>query len=112
VEKLVGAVILRSPFATLRVNSGDEESRMFMKMRRARFFAQFTLSEMTRILRLRLRMTANGLRMTAGERFSAACSSALRKDREEKERIPPTSSALAIAVDLVFVGTRRSKPEW
>jgi hypothetical protein len=85
---------------------------MFMKMRRARFFAQFTLSEMTRILRLRLRMTANGLRMTAGERFSAACSSALRKDREEKERIPPTSSALAIAVDLVFVGTRRSKPEW
>jgi hypothetical protein len=50
--------------------------------------------------------------MTAGERFSAACSSALRKDREEKERIPPTSSALAIAVDLVFVGTRRSKPEW
>jgi hypothetical protein len=27
---------------------------------------------MTKILRLRLRMTANGLRMTAGKRFSAA----------------------------------------
>jgi hypothetical protein len=47
-ETLVGAVILRSP--ALR---DDEESRMFMKMRGARFFAS--------------------LRMTAGKRFPAAC---------------------------------------
>jgi hypothetical protein len=79
----VGAVILRNP--ALR---GDEESRTVMEMYRARFpdfwgpvdplgvqrpdFAQFTLSEMTKILRLRLRMTANGRRMTAGRRFSPA----------------------------------------
>jgi hypothetical protein len=45
-EELVGAVILRSP--ALR---DDEESRMFMKMLRARFFAQFILSGQCEILR-------------------------------------------------------------
>jgi hypothetical protein len=42
-EKLEGAVILRS--------SGDEESRIALKMRRARSFAEFTLSGQSEILR-------------------------------------------------------------
>ena len=36
-------------------------------------FVEFALSEMTKILRLRLRMTADGLRITAWKSFSAAC---------------------------------------
>jgi hypothetical protein len=36
-------------------------------------FVEFALCEMTKILRLRLRMTANGLRIAAWKSFSAAC---------------------------------------
>jgi hypothetical protein len=43
-----------------------------MKMRRARFFAQFILSGQSEILRC-AQDDSEGLRMTAGERFSAAC---------------------------------------
>jgi hypothetical protein len=45
---------------------------MFMKMRRARFFAQFILSGQSEILRC-AQDDSEGLRMTAGKRFSAAC---------------------------------------
>ncbi len=41
------------------------------------FFAQLTLGGMTKILRLRLGMTANGLRMTAPASFSATCQAGL-----------------------------------
>jgi hypothetical protein len=53
--KPVGAVILRSP--ALR---DDEECRISMKMRRARAFAEFTLSDMTKIL-----LPQGGIRVTA-----------------------------------------------
>jgi hypothetical protein len=61
---LKSAVILRS--------SGDEESRIALKILRARSFAKFTLSGRARFFAA-LRMTANGFRMTAWEGFSAAC---------------------------------------
>jgi hypothetical protein len=85
--KPVGTVILRSP--ALR---DDEESRIAVTTRRARSFAQFTLSEMTKILlpqggtpRVRFQDSdgvhrtpaigdgSEGLRMTAWKSFSAAC---------------------------------------
>jgi|GEM_PF-1710738 len=44
-------VILRSPFTALRVDSGDEESRKCLILRTLIFFAEFTLSQMKRILR-------------------------------------------------------------
>jgi hypothetical protein len=44
---------------------------MFMKIRRARFLAQFTLSAQSEILRY-AQDDSEGLRMTAGKRFSAA----------------------------------------
>ncbi len=45
---------------------------MFMKMRRARSFAQFILSGQSEILRC-AQDDSEGLRMTAMKRFSAAC---------------------------------------
>jgi len=45
---------------------------MFMKMRRARFFAKFTLSRQSEILRY-AQDDSEGLRMTPVKRFSAAC---------------------------------------
>jgi hypothetical protein len=45
---------------------------MFMKMRRARFFAKFTLSRQSEILRY-AQDDSEGLRMTAMKRFSEAC---------------------------------------
>jgi hypothetical protein len=75
------AVILRSPFVALRINSGDEESQKCLISLRKGFFAEFTLSEMPRsfaTLRSDFRsdpnrtiglqqseMTSKGLRMTA-----------------------------------------------
>ena len=59
-------VILRSPFTALRVDSGDEESRKCLILRTLIFFAEFTLSQMKRILRYAqddsaaLRMTSAG----------------------------------------------------
>jgi hypothetical protein len=52
-EKLVGAVILRSPALRddLPAQAG-EESRMFMKMRRARFFASLSRNSMNYSLQL------------------------------------------------------------
>jgi hypothetical protein len=41
---------------------------MFMKMRSARFFAQFILSGQIEIL-----LPQGGIRLTAGKRFHAAC---------------------------------------
>jgi hypothetical protein len=51
---------------------------MFMKMRRARFFAQFILSGQSEILRC-AQDDSEGLRMTVGERFSAACLTAVSR---------------------------------
>ncbi|MGA3166044.1 MAG: hypothetical protein ABSF14_07980 [Terriglobia bacterium] len=45
---------------------------MFMKMRRARFFAQFILSGQSEILRF-AQNDSEGLRMTAVKHFPAAC---------------------------------------
>jgi hypothetical protein len=42
-----------------------------MKMRRARFFAKYTLSRQSEILRY-AQDDSEGLRITAGKRFSAA----------------------------------------
>ncbi len=55
-----------------RSDRDDEESRIGLKTLRARFLAEFTLSEMRRSF-APLRMTANGLGMTAWKGFSAAC---------------------------------------
>jgi hypothetical protein len=54
----------------------DEESRTALKTLRARFLAEFTLSE-TRRSFAPLRMTANGLGMTAWRDFPAACKGAI-----------------------------------
>jgi len=51
------------PQAVLSI--AKEESRMFMKMGRARFFAQFILSGQSEILRC-AQDDSEGLRMTAG----------------------------------------------
>ena len=56
-----------------RSEKREQLSALSFQLAHARFSAQFTLSEMTKILRLRLRMTADGLRMTAGKRFSRLC---------------------------------------
>ena len=74
-EKLESAVILRS--------SGDEESRIALKILRARSFAQFTLGGRARFFAA-LRMTANGLRMTALQGFFSACKG------PSKSRLPPS----------------------
>jgi len=68
-EKPVCPVIPRSPPFLL---ADDEESRTALRILRARFLAEFTLSEMRRSF-APLRMTANGLGMTAWRGFSAAC---------------------------------------
>jgi len=83
----------------------DEESRTALKILRARFLAEFTLSEMRRsfavftLSQLRrffaslrmtgegLRMTANGLGMTAWRGFLAACKSPPFLIRIEKLRL-------------------------
>jgi hypothetical protein len=52
--------------------AGDEESRIFMNMRRARFFAEFILSGQGGILRF-AQSDSGELIMTAEKRFSAAC---------------------------------------
>ena len=108
-KKSVCRVIPRSPPFLL---ADDEESRTGLKILRARFLAEFTLSEMRRSfaestlrqlqrffasLRMTgqgLRMTANGLGITAWRVFSAACEamapsarlSPLYESRETKSR--------------------------
>ena len=71
-EKLVWRVILRSPPFLL---AHDGESRIGLKTLSAAFLAEFTLSEMRRSFSrdCGIRMTANGLGMTAWKGFSAAC---------------------------------------
>ena len=49
-----------------------EEFRISIKIRRARSFAQFILSRQSEILRF-AQNDSEGLRMTAGKRFSVAC---------------------------------------
>ncbi len=58
-----------------RSDRDDEESRIGLKTLRARFLAEFTLSETRRSFSrvCGIRMTANGLGMTAWKGFSAAC---------------------------------------
>ena len=75
-EKPVSPVIPRSPPFLL---ADDEESRTALKILRARFLAEFTLSEMRRSFSrdCGIRMTANGLGMTAWRHLSAACRSAI-----------------------------------
>ena len=63
--------------------AGDEETRIAMKMRRARFFAKFTLSRQSEILRY-AQDDSERLRMTAGKRFSAACKAPPFQFRGEK----------------------------
>ena len=60
-EKPVWPVIPRSPPFLL---ADDEESRTALKILRARFVAEFTLSQLRRFF-ASLRMTGEGLRMTA-----------------------------------------------
>ena len=73
----------------------DEESRMFMKMYRARFFSQFILNGQSKILRC-VEGDREGLRLTAVKHFSVACTAAdhdelwenLKEDRSGNGREP------------------------
>ena len=56
---------------------------MFMKMRRARFFAQFILSGQGEILRF-AQNDSEGLKMTAGKSFPEACKAPPFQFRGEK----------------------------
>jgi hypothetical protein len=61
---------------------------MFMKMRRARFFAQFILSGQSEILRC-AQDDSEGLRMTVGEHFSAACATRVDIDVGTQDKGSP-----------------------
>ncbi|MGA3168906.1 MAG: hypothetical protein ABSF14_22625 [Terriglobia bacterium] len=68
---------------------------MFMKIRRARFFAKFTLSRQSEILRY-AQDDSEGLRMAAGKRFSAAREAPPFQFRGEKSWLKAPFEVLAI----------------
>jgi hypothetical protein len=82
--KTAKTVILRSRRRSRVKRRKDLRICLILQMQR--FFAQFTLSEIPRSF-ASLRMTANGLRMTAGKRFSAASSAPPLQDLPEHFRV-------------------------